>query len=126
MNHWLPSAESCFSDKTPFQVNINKVLRPLSNQESFYFYEAYDSPIGEKADSLADFVRKIKKIDNLSLAFHYYRGDFGRWARDVIGDPVLAHRLSVRGRITLKGEELRTFIIKQIRTRLDDLKVDIR
>jgi hypothetical protein len=116
--------ESCGGEQVPFQVDVNKVLRTLSDQESFYFYKAVGCPIGEKAVSLADFSKKIEKIDNLSLAFHYYRGDFERWARDTLHDPVLSFRLSVRGRTTLKGEALRDFIIQQVRARFDEFKVD--
>jgi len=125
MSQRFPVKESCGGEQVPFEADVNKVLRQLSDQESFYFYKSLGHPIGEKADSLADFEKKIGKIDPLSLAFHYYRGDFERWARDTLKDPVLAFRLSVRGRTTLKGEALRDFIIKQIRTRFGDFKVEV-
>jgi len=32
-----------------------------------------------------DFQNKIEKVDTFSIAFYYYRGDFARWIRDVIG-----------------------------------------
>jgi hypothetical protein len=121
----FPVMESCGGEQVPFQVDVNKVLRTLSDQESFYFYKAIGHAIGEKANSLADFAKAIEKIDNLSLAFHYYRGDFERWARDTLGDSVLAFRLSIRGRTTLKGEALRDFIVKQVRARFDEFKVNI-
>jgi hypothetical protein len=95
-----------------------------SDQESFYFYKVIGHPIGEKADSLPDFAKKIEKIDSLSLAFHYYRGDFERWIKDTIGDSVLAYRLSDGGRPTLKGEALRDFIIQHLRARYNEFKVD--
>ena len=125
MSQRFPVMESCGGEQVPFEVDVNKVLRTLSDQESFYFYKAIGHPIGEKADSLPDFAKKIEKIDNLSLAFHYYRGDFERWARDTLSDPGLAFRLSIRGRTTLKGEALRDFIIKQVRVRFDEFKVNI-
>ena len=117
--------ESCGGEQVPFDVDVNNVLRTLSDKESFYFYKTLGRPIGEKAVSLADFSKKLEKIDVLSLAFHYYREDFERWAKDVLGDPALAFRLSIKGRTTLKGEALREFIIKQVRARFDEFKVNI-
>jgi Family of unknown function (DUF5752) len=125
VNKMLPEEESCGGEQVPFEVDVNKVLRTLSDQESFYFYKAIGHPIGEKAVSLIDFSKKIEKIDVLSLAFHYYREDFEKWARDTLGDPVLAFRLSIRERTTLKGEALREFIIKQVSARFNEFKVNI-
>ena len=62
----------------PIEPDVNRILRTLSDQESFYFYKAIGQPTGEKADSLSEFARKIEKIDPVTIAFHYYRGDFGR------------------------------------------------
>ncbi len=106
------------------KVDVSRILRTLSDRESFYFYKAVGQPIGEKAVSLADFAKKIEKIDNLSIAFHYYRGDFERWIRDIIGDPVLASRLSLSGRTTLKGEALRKLVFRTVTTRFDEFKVE--
>lgn len=98
--------------------NTQRILRTLSDQESFYFYRAVGEPIGERATSLADFQTKIPTVDPLSIAFHFYRGDFARWIKNVIGDSALASELTVRERTTLKGEELRSFIAEKIKTRL--------
>jgi hypothetical protein len=108
------------------EPDVNRILRELSEQESFYFYKAIGQPTGEKADSLSDFARKIEKIDPVSIAFHYYRGDFGRWIKDTIGDSVLAYRLSDGERPTLKGEALRGFIIQHLIARYNEFKVDYR
>jgi len=48
-----------------------------------------------------DFQNKIEKVDTFSIAY-YYRGDFARWIRDVIGDSALTSELSVKGKSTLK------------------------
>jgi hypothetical protein len=105
--------------------DVNKVFRTLSDSESFYFYKAFGKPIGERATSLTDFLKKLEKVDALSIAFHYYRGDFERWIRETIGDPVLASRLSVRGRTVLKGEALRELVVQTIRVRFNEFKVNI-
>jgi hypothetical protein len=106
------------------ESDVNKILRELSDQESFYFYKAIGQPTGEKANSLSDFARKIEKIDSGSIAFHYYRGDFGRWIKDTIGDSVLSYRLSDRKRQTLNDEALRTFIIQHLTVRYNEFKVN--
>jgi hypothetical protein len=113
-------------EKAPsVEPNVDWILRELSDQESFYFYKAVGQPLGEKADCLVDFAKKIEKIDSLSLAFHYYRGDFERWLRDTIGDAVLASKLSVKERTTLKGEALREFINQQVRARFNEFKMTL-
>ncbi len=124
MSKKSPASEAC-GEQLPIAIDVNKVLRTLSDQESFYFFRAVGHPLGEKAVSLADFAKKVEKIDNLSLAFHYYRGDFERWANDTLGDPVLAFKLSIQGRTTSKEEELRDFIIRQVKSRFNEFKVDI-
>jgi hypothetical protein len=106
------------------EPDVNRILRELSEQESFYFYKAIGQPTGEKADSLSEFARKIEKIAPVIIAFHYYRGDFGRWIKDTIGDSVLGYRLSDGERPTLKGEALRGFIIQHLTVRYDEFKVD--
>ena len=115
----------------PLKPDLSKMLRTLTETESFHFCRATGrfkfikvQPSGEKANSLADFVKKIRKIDPASLDFHYYRGDFERWLENSVGDLVLASRLSIRRRITLKGEALREFIINQLKKRYNEINVD--
>jgi hypothetical protein len=110
--------------RLPVEPDVSKILRTLSEEESFYFYKAYGKPIGEKAVSLADFVKKLETIDDLSVAFHFYRGDFERWIKDTIQDPELAAQLSIHGRTTLKGEALRERILNIIRARFNEFKVE--
>jgi hypothetical protein len=101
---------------------VDKVLRRLSEQESFYFHKAEGMPIGEKANSLEDFAKKIEEIDSSSLAFHFFRGDFKRWIKDTIGDSTLAYNLDGKDGTTLQGESLRKFILQQLDSQLKELK----
>jgi hypothetical protein len=107
------------------EPNVDRILRALSEKESFYFYKDVGQPIGEKADSLVDFAKKIEKIDASSLEFHYYRGDFEKWFRDTLGDPELVCLVSVKEPTSLKGEALRNFIKQQMRVRFNDLKMSL-
>jgi hypothetical protein len=105
------------------QPDPKKVFRTLSDIESFHFYRAIGEPLNEKANSYTDFLKKLQKIDALSIAFHCYRGDFERWIKETIGDPVLAAQLTVTGRSTLKGEALRNFVVQKVIARFNDFNV---
>ena len=109
-------------DKTAVLVQQSKpdkkkIFRTLTDSESFYFYRAIGEPLGEKADSLLDFLNKIQRIDVLSIAFHFYRGDFEQWVKNTLGDPDLASQLTVSERPTLKGEVLRNYVSKRVKAR---------
>ena len=110
--------------KRTITPDVNRVLRALDEKESFYFYKAEGKPLGEKADSLTNFAKVIEKIDSLSLEFHYYRGDFGRWIINVIGDSVLGYRLNGKEGIILHGEDLRNNIQHQLKNRFNELNVN--
>jgi hypothetical protein len=104
--------------------DVNRLLRSLNENESFYFYKGEGQPLEEKASSLEDFEKKIEKIDPLALEFHYYRGDFGRWINNVIGDSVLSYRLNGKEGFTLHGEGLKNNIQKQLKNRFNELNIN--
>jgi hypothetical protein len=101
----------------PCTVDENRIIRTLSDKESFYFYKDEGYPIEQKAVSLQDFASKIEQIESQSLFFHYYRGDFERWVRECIGDSFLASKLR-SGETIMQEENLRKYITKQVRARL--------
>jgi len=72
------------------------------------------------ADSLPNFAEKLDGIDETALLFHYPRGDFQAWIKNVIGDNELADRLCF---ITpnLPGEQLRTELKKMVQRRIQEL-----
>ena len=119
------SKSKTIQDKVKKQAitpDVNRILRSLDEKESFYFYKAEGQPLGEKADSLTNFTKVIEKIDPLSLEFHYYRGDFGRWISNVIGDSVLGYRLNGKEGTILHGDALRNSIQQQLKNRFSELK----
>ena len=106
-----------------FKVDVEKITRTLTGQESFHFYNAIGFPTGETATSLEDFEHKMETINLASINFHYYRGDFERWIRDTLRDPVLASKLDpLENKTNFQGESLKQFIIKQVKNRLCELK----
>jgi len=110
--------------KKPIAPEVNRIMRSIDEKGSFYFYKAEGQPIGEKADSLTNFAKVIEKIDPLSVEFHYYRGDFGRWINNVIGDSVLGYRLNGKEGINLHGEALKNNIQKQLKNRFNELNIE--
>lgn len=67
-------------DKRPRKSRSAIVLRKLPREEAFYFFTDVGNYAGESAASLEEFVKKAREIDNKSLEFHLYGGDFERWA----------------------------------------------
>lgn len=118
----FPVEQSCEGKTIPFAVDANLVLRQLPDREAFYFSDGQGQPTGVKAVSLEDFADKVLEIEAPSLSYHYYRGDFENWARDILSDPVLAFKLSPTNKSGLEGELLREYIKKQVVARISALK----
>jgi uncharacterized protein YndB with AHSA1/START domain len=64
------------------------------------------------AESLAEFLRVVERVDPSVLDWHARRGDFSRWARDVFSDEELGRQLRkaesrwARGELTELAESL--------------------
>jgi len=76
------------------QSEIKKILRTVSIDDAFYFYEGIGKSTGHVARSLVDFREKINTVPSTSLIFHLRRKDFGKWIREIIGDSKLAERIN--------------------------------
>lgn len=76
------------------QSEIKKILRTVSYDEAFYFYEGMGKSTGYVAKSLVDFREKINTVPSASLIFHLRRKDFGKWIREIVGDSKLAERIN--------------------------------
>ena len=103
---------------------VSKILRSVPESQGFRFYLAINEPTGETAVSLTKFVEKLETIEVQSVNFHYPRKDFQKWIREVLGDAELALRLGKIGRIRLgiRGEALRSEILRTVQARLTELK----
>ncbi len=73
------------------------------------------------ANSVEDFADKLDGVDAISIEFHYPRGDFQAWIRDVLGDVELAEKLCFIER-NLPGETLRKEILRIVQKRIAELK----
>jgi hypothetical protein len=106
------------------EKQIQKILRRVPEEQAFHFYRGIDQPINESAVSLTDLFKKIEKVDVQSVAFHQARKDFEKWTREVLGDGELATRLDQISPI-LRGEALRVKILREIKTRMNQFRVEI-
>jgi hypothetical protein len=104
---------------------IQKVLRRVPDELAFHFYLGIDKPMGLAAVCLVDLFKKIEGVDVDSVAFHQARGDFKRWIREVLGDAELAMRLDRISR-SLCGEALRAEVLREIKTRMNQFRVEMR
>ncbi len=103
---------------------VAKILRNVSENKGFRFYLAIGEPTKEIAVSLMDFVEKLAAVDVQSVNFHHPRKDFEKWIREVLGDTELALRLGRinRVRLGIRGEALRSEILRTVKVRLSELK----
>jgi hypothetical protein len=98
-----------------------RILVVVDEARGFHFCFADQVYSMVTATSLSDFVEKLNGIDDRAVLFHYPRGDFQAWVRDVLGDNELANRMCF---ITpnLPGEKLRTELQKMVQQRIKELK----
>lgn len=92
--------------------NALKVLTPVPEELGFQFYYSLDRPAGLFIDTLEDFYIVIKQVNVESLEFHLYRGDFENWLKDGFKDPQLASEFGTVRTFGVKGEELRSELLK--------------
>ena len=88
--------------------------------KEFRFYTSENTFIDVSANSLEDFADKLNDVDAASLLFHYPRGDFQAWIKDVVGDNQLADRMCFIRR-NISGERLRQDLLQIVQKRIDEL-----
>jgi len=102
------------------RLNAVEVLRPLSENEAFHFFEDVGKYTGKSACNLAEFCAMAKTVDKRSILFHFKRHDFERWITETLRDPMLARRIS-NIKEPKSEERLRTQIHKLSKKRLEEL-----
>jgi len=68
-------------------------LRVVPDASSFHFYMAIGDYCGVSAHSLEEFADALQYVCSEAIVFHFERGDFQNWIRDVIGDNELAKKI---------------------------------
>ena len=105
--------------KTQIETS-SRILSNVDEDRGFRFCTREGVYTKVNATSLLDFANKLDGIDSSALLFHYPRGDFQAWIKDVLGDSELADRLCF---ITpnLPGEALRKELERIVKQRLKEL-----
>ncbi len=94
-----------------------KALTAVPIGMSFHFYFGVNQPSEFKANTLREFYLAIQQINAGSLEFHLYRGDFENWLKEAYKEPELAKEIGGVKATGLKGEELRTEMLKILNTK---------
>jgi hypothetical protein len=68
-------------------------LRVVPHAQGFHFYTTVGHYCGVSACSLEEFANALQYVCSEAIIFHFERGDFQNWIRDIIGDAELAQRI---------------------------------
>ncbi|MHC1635810.1 MAG: DUF5752 family protein [Candidatus Methanospirareceae archaeon] len=100
------------------------LLRILPEEEAFYFNLKDEanriSYTGLVARGLEEFVEILEKVDQRSIEYHFRKGDFYEWIKEIFGEEELAEEIKEIG-IEESGERLREELIKRVRGYLEKL-----
>jgi hypothetical protein len=98
----------------------SKILGSVPVEKAFYFYCGINQYSNVHANSLEDFVDKLRTVDLKSIKFHVPRKDFELWIRS-LGDIELAKKLELLRIKQLSGENLRKQLCETIDSRCQEL-----
>jgi alpha-amylase len=100
-------------------------LRVVAHAQGFHFYTAIGDYCGVSAHSLEEFANALRYVCSDARVFHFERGDFQKWIRDVIGDAELAQTMDdikMCGR-HLSAESCRKELVDALCVRILQLEV---
>jgi len=99
-----------------------RILRSLPDDKGFTFFYEFARPTQLTVESLDEFLSALKTVDVKSIRFHMEQGDFERWIKQVVGDDILADKLSALTNEKLSREKLRAKILDVVERRINELK----
>jgi hypothetical protein len=99
-------------------------LRAVLQAQGFHFYRNIGCCIGITSCSLEELAEDINKVCSNAILFHFERGDFQNWIRDVIGDAELAQSIDEIKMCSrqLSAERCREELAERIRIRIFQLE----
>jgi hypothetical protein len=100
-------------------------LRVVPHSQGFHFYRSVGFCIGITCCSLEELVDAVPKVCSEAVIFHFERGDFQNWIRDIIGDTELAQKIDEIKTCSrqLSEESCRKELTERIRIRILQLEV---
>ncbi|MCW4025422.1 MAG: hypothetical protein NWF01_10380 [Candidatus Bathyarchaeota archaeon] len=73
--------------------NEKNLLRSVPPEQGFHFYRDMENCTEVTSYSLEELCGAISYVCNEAILFHFERGDFQNWIRNVIGDDELAQSI---------------------------------
>ena len=101
-------------------------LRVVPDAKGFHFYTGVGDYSGVSVHSLEEFADALQYVCSEAIAFHFERGDFQNWIRDVIGDNELAQAIDNIKTCErhLAAESCRKEIVERVSIRLLQLEAN--
>ncbi|MFB3888149.1 MAG: DUF5752 family protein [Candidatus Bathyarchaeia archaeon] len=108
-------------------VSVKKgaeLLGAVPFDKGFHFYIDYGKYTGVTANSIMELAQKLITTPAAAVTFHFGRGDFQKWLRNVIGDEELAARIDhLKDWPSWSSDEgLRKELLKTVEKRISELK----
>ena len=103
--------------KDPFRV--------VPHAKGFHFYTAVGDCCGVSVHSLEEFADALQYVCSEAIVFHFERGDFQNWVRDVIGDAELVQSIDAIKMCSrqLAAECCRQELVQRVNIRILQLEV---
>jgi len=101
-------------------------LRVVPDAKGFHFYTNVGDYCGVSVHSLEEFADALQYVCSEAIVFHFGRGDFQNWIREVIGDAELAQvidNIKICER-HLAAESCRKEIVERVNIRLLQLEAN--
>ncbi|GAH86094.1 unnamed protein product [marine sediment metagenome] len=104
------------------------LLRIVPHAKGFHFYTAVGDYCGVSVHSLEEFADAVQYVCSEAIVFHFERGDFQNWIRDVISDNELAKKIDDIKMCErhLSAESCRKEIADTVRVRILQLEANNR
>jgi hydroxymethylpyrimidine pyrophosphatase-like HAD family hydrolase len=88
----------------------------VASPKQFYFHDQTGDSL--PAGNLAELIERVGALDLEVVSFHFQRGDFGHWIRDVLHDETLARWVERLHTANLSGEAMRQALLDTLNQRL--------
>jgi len=121
-------------DLTPFKFRLGPHTFPQMHRLHQYLEERappakrfyFQDKTGQTppAGNLGELIDRLRTLDLAVMDFHFQRGDFSRWIRDVLHDETLARWLDRVQTADLSGEALRFALLEAFEQRRRMLPLD--